>query len=264
MSEIVASAIIEKRRLEQFAETFASNPSGMEGELVKEAKIHWNDEGIESRAVDASNVAMVGPANLAPRGFEAYESPGSVTIGVNLIALLERLGPAGASQLIELEVDMETRHLRISYGSAEMSVALIDPDAIRQEPDTNDLPLENTVVITGDQFRHAIDICGMVSDNMTIEGYPDDRQVVFRGEGDTDDNTVSYGDEETHDGTQVSDEVVSRFSTDYLKALAKPIPGDELVTIEFGDTFPMELSWKTFDGAFTVEQQLAPRVGDNA
>lgn len=260
MSEIVASAIIEKRRLEQFAETFYSNPPGMKSPLVSEAKIHFGDDGIETTAVDSANVAMVGPTNLAPRGFDQYHSPGSVTIGVSLDRLLERLGPASSGQLIELEVDMETRHLLISYGSAEMSLALIDPDSIRQEPDVNDIDLPNKVVLTGDRLDHAIDICDMVSDHIYVKGRPDDRQVMFVGEGDTDDNTVSYGDDETLDGTKAEEECESVFSADYMKALAGPIPDDAEVSIEFGQEFPLQMEWETFDGAFTAKQTLAPRI----
>lgn len=261
MSEIVASAIIQKRRLEQFVETFTSNPSGMEGELIEEAKIHFNDDGITTTAVDAANVAMVGPANLAPRGFEAYDSPGSVTIGIDLTTLLERIGPSNASELIELEVDMETRHLIVRYGEgAELSVALLDPDSIRQEPDVNEFDHPNEIVLTGSRLSRAIKICGMVSDYIDIEGNPDEREVVFRGEGDTDENTVSYGDDETEDGTQVDEGVFSRYSSGYCQAISNPIPDDQEVTVKFGDDFPLRVEWEAFDGALTVMQTVAPRV----
>lgn len=259
MSEIVVSGIVEKNRLVTFAETFAAKVIGEQSELVSEIKLHISGDGFHATAVDAANVAMVGPVTLAPRAFEAFDAPGSVTVGVNLTALVDRIDPADTSQLVEYGIDMETRHMNLRYGSADVSLALIDPDAIRQEPDISDLDLPNEVALSGEQLDHALTVTDMVSDHVFIDANPDDREIVFRGEGDTDDATVAYSDEEVADA-RVDESTTSVFSLAYMKALAKPIPDDAEVTIRFGDEFPARLTWDAFDGAFDVQQTLAPRI----
>lgn len=260
MNDIVVEGIAEKQRLVAFCETFASNPAGRKNPLVQEAKIYFSDEGMYALAVDAANVCMVGPATLAPRGFEHFDATGKATVGVNLTALVDRLDPAGKTDLVSFEIDMETRHMNLAYGSADVSIALIDPDSVRQEPDVPDIDLPNTVVLEGSALSHAVEVTGMVSDHLFLEGHPDEREVVFRGKGDVDDATVAYGDDDTLDGTKVSESCESVFSLDYLKALTHPIPDDAEVTVKFGDEFPATLSWDTFDGAFTVNQNVAPRI----
>lgn len=261
MSDVVVSGIIEKKRLVSFVETFHTGSIGNNNTpLVQEAKLHFDGDGITARAVDSANVCMVGPVSLAPRGFEAYESPGRVTIGVSLSALLDKLGPAESDQLVEFEVDMETRHLVLRYGTTEISQALIDPESIREEPDVSDLDLPNTLVVEGSAFSHAVTVADMVSGHVTIEGRPDEREVRFYAEGDTDDVNDTLGDEDTLDGTKIAEAAESLFSLDYLDCLANPIPDDAEVTIQFGQEFPTILTWEAFDGEMEARQQLAPRI----
>lgn len=259
MSDIIVEGIVEKHRLVSFCETFAANVPGNKAPLVQEAKIHFGDEGMYATAVDAANVAMVGPATLAPRGFEHFDTRGQATMGINLTALVDRLDPAGKSDLVEFEIDMETRHMNLSYGSANVSIALIDPETVRSEPDIPDVDLPNEVVLEGSALAHAIDVTAMVSDHVYVEGYPDDRKVVFRGQGDTDDATVAYSDEEVIDA-DVSDACESVFSIGYMQGVSNPVPDDAEVTLQFGDELPVLLRWEAFDGAFDVRQTVAPRI----
>lgn len=259
MSEIVVSGIIEAGRLSDFAETFASKAVGMDQPLVHEAKLHFDEDGVRVICVDAANVAMLGPCQLHPRAFEHYEPTGSVTIAIDLTKLINRLGPADYSQPVEFEIDMETRHFRLSYGAAETTIAMIDPESVRNEPDVPGLDLPNMVTLTGEKLSDAIDVVDMVSDHIDVLGDVDGRCVVFRGRGDTDDATVTYSDEDVLDSDVVENHE-SKFSIDYMRALAKPIPDDAEVTIHFGDEFPIRMGWSMFDNAFDVTQTLAPRV----
>lgn len=260
MSETsVAHGIISKDRLEQFAETFASKSPSMDNPLVEEAKIHMDSDGFHITAVDAANVCMVGPVDFAPRGFEHYESSGRATVGINLVSLIDRLDPAPKDALVEFTLDMETRKLRLSYDDADLTLRLIDPDTVRSEPDPADLDLPNTVTLTGERLNYATEITDMVSDHLFVEGRPDDREIVFRGQGDVDDATVSYSDEGVIDA-KVNEAVESVYSLDYMKALVKPIPDDAEVTLRFGNEFPLKVSWESFDGALEVRETLAPRI----
>lgn len=259
MSEIVASGIIEKQRLVAFLETFASKPTGMKQPLVGEAKIHLDGDGMHATAVDAAKHTMVGPVTLTPEAFESYDASGQAVMGVTLTKILDRLSPADAGALVEFELDMETRHLRLSYGAANVSVALIDPETIRSEPDVSELDLPNEVVITGDQLDHAADVTDMVSDHLSIAGDPDADSVSFTASGDVDDSEVIYENGDCVD-TDLSEGVYSLFSLAYFKAVAKPIPDDAEVRLQFGDEFPLRVEWSAFDGSLDAVQTIAPRL----
>lgn len=258
MSEIIASGIIDASALEQWAETFTAS-TGSNSPLVHEAKVHFNEDGISVSAADPANVAMVAPTTLHARAFESYESPGSATVGIDLTTLLDRIDYANAGDLIEWAIDMETRHLSLEYGAAEIEMALIDPESIRKEPDEPDLPLPNTVVLEASDLEDAVEIPEMVGDHVEISCDPEAREVVFAGAGDTDSATVRFGDEELIDA-DVNEATMSLFSLSYLEAFVGPMPTGAEVTLELGDEFPMVWEWSALEGDFEVRQMCAPRI----
>lgn len=227
--------------------------------LVSECKLHLSDEGFHISAVDPANVGLVEYADLSPQAMEYIEAPGQVTIGLNIDRFLDMIKPADGDTLVDLSVDMETRHLEIEYGQTSTSMALIDPDAIREEPDSPDLDLPNTVVLEGEKLSHAVTVAEMMSDHITISGDTDGRSVVFESKGDTDEANVEYGQDDTID-VDIAESTGSIFSLEYLAEMVTPIPPNGEVTIQFGEEFPMRIRWVSLDGELDVGMMLAPRI----
>jgi proliferating cell nuclear antigen len=229
------------------------------GVLVDECKIHLEGDGLEIRAVDPANVGMV-DLSLDAAAFESYEADGGV-IGVNLVRLKDIAGMADADQLVHLELDEETRKLHISIDGLEYTLALIDPESIREEPDLPDLDLPATVVIEGRDIDRAVTAADMVSDH--IELGVDESEAVFyvRAEGDTDDVHLELGVDDLID--LVPGEASSLFSLDYLKDMNKAIPADAEVRVELGEEFPVKLHFDIAGGEGTVTYMLAPRIQNN-
>lgn len=251
MSEIVAEGIIEARTLRDYLGVFTP--------LVEEAKVHWNDGGLEARFVDPANVCSVHPTTLSAEAFESFDAPGSATIGVPISKLVDRLKPADADALVRLAVDMETRKLQIDYGRASQTLRLIDPSAIRKEPDIHDLDLPNTATVEGAAWDEALTVADLVSDHVFVKGDPDERRFVVSAEGDSDGAEVVFGDEDVLDA-EVSTESESVFSLDYMQELAEPIPNDAEVHLQFGHEFPIVVEWSAHDGALETTGILAPRI----
>lgn len=251
MSEIIASGILRAGTLQQYVDTFLP--------LVDECKMHFNDEGVQVTVVDSANAAMIGPTHLRAEGFESYEAPGSVTMGVDLQRLDERLGPSDPDDLVEYGIDMETRKLQLSYRNINHSVALIDTGSIRAEPDISDIEFNNEITIEGRDLKETIEHTAMVSQYFTIESQPSNEQAVITASGDVDDTTITLGREDTIDA-KLTEREESMFSLSYLERLAKPIPKDAEVRIRFGDEFPIRWTWTAEDGAIDVQQTMAPRI----
>jgi len=251
MSEIIFEATADKSGPQKLVETF--DP------LVSEVKMHFNDGGISVRAVDPANVGMI-DATLAADAFESYDSPGAVTQGINLERLDERLGVGDSGDLANLSLDMETRKLNVDVGHISQAMGLIDPDSVRQEPDLPDLDLPNTVVLTGDQLETAVDAVGMVSNHVEITA--DDGDIVFAGQGDIDETTVRYGAGDCID-SDVTEDVASLFSHEFLEGFVDPMPADAEVELAFGDEFPVWFEWAAVEDCFDVSQMLAPRIQSN-
>ena len=226
------------------------------GVLVDECKIHLEEDELLIRAVDPANVGMV-DLNLSAEAFESYEADGGI-IGVNLDRLKEIAGMANGDQPVQLELDEETRKLHIQIDGLAYTLALIDPDSIRQEPDIPDLDLPAEIVVEGRDIDRAVKAADMVSDHIALSVSESDETFVVEAEGDTDDVRLELDRDDLID-LQAGD-ARSLFSLDYLKDMDKAIPSDAEVRVELGEEFPVKLHFDIAEGQGNVTFMLAPRI----
>lgn len=243
------NAIVEADRFEHFLDTLST--------VAREAKVHCTEDGFEARVVDSANVAMVW-ADLDAEGFESYHGD-ETTLGVDLERMFEVLDFAGAGDLVHLELDPETRMLDVQINNVGFEIALIDPDAMKAEPDLPDVDLPSSVTIPGSELQKGIDAAEIQSDHLTISVDDAEQEMHITAKGDTDTSDVDYGEEEIIE-CQVSGPAESMFSVDYAVDLVSPIPDDAEVTIELGTEFPTIWEWVGEEGALDVTMMLAPRI----
>ena len=224
--------------------------------LVDECKIRLNEEELSIRAVDPANVGMV-DLTLEAAAFESYDADGGV-IGVNLARLEDIAGMANSGDLIHLELDEETRKLHIEIDGLSYTLALIDPDSIRQEPDIPDLDLASEIVVEGAQLDRGIKAADMVSDHIRLRVDEADEAFFIEAEGDTDDVNLKLDREDLI--ALSAGAADSLFSLDYLKDMNKAIPSDAEVTVELGEEFPVKLHYGFAEGLGNVTFMLAPRI----
>jgi proliferating cell nuclear antigen len=231
--------------------------------LVEECKIRLNDDDLSIRAVDPANVGMV-DLTLEAAAFESYEADGGV-IGVNLKRLEEIAKMANADDLVHLELDEETRKLHIQIDTADSqlsyTLALIDPDSIRKEPDIPDLDLPASIVLEGAQLDRGIKAADMVSDHISLRVDEEEERFHVEAEGDTDDVDLTLTKADLIALT--AGPAASLFSLDYLKDMNKAIPKDAEVTVELGEEFPVKLHYTIAEGQGQVTYMLAPRIQSN-
>ncbi|MFB6138584.1 MAG: DNA polymerase sliding clamp [Halobacteriaceae archaeon] len=230
------------------------------GVLVEECRVNLDEEGLSIQAVDPANVGMV-HLHLAADAFEAYEADGEL-LGVDLGRLEEIAGMAESGQLIELELQEETRKLRVAIDGLEYTVALLDPEAVREGSGEPDLELPTEVVLEGADVDRAVRAAGMVSDHVTFGVDPDAEVFYVEAAGDTDDVNLQLGREELID-LVVHDEpgaVESLYSLEYLDEITRAVPGDAEVTLELGEEFPLKMGFQIAEGRGDVLYVLAPRI----
>lgn len=242
------NAIVEASRFKHFLECLNA--------VADEAKVHCTEDGFEAHVVDPGNIAMVW-ADLNKTGFESYHGDGT-TLGVNLERMFEVLGFANAGDLVHLELNVETRMLDVQINNVGFEIALIDPDAMRAEPDLTELDLPASVTIPGEELQKGIDAAEMVSDCLTIGVDDGAEEMHILAEGDTDTSDVSF-DEEIIE-CQVNGAAESMFSVDYCEALASPIPAASEVEMHVGEEFPTQWFWEGEEGTLDVHMMVAPRI----
>jgi len=204
------SAIVPVQSLEDTLDPVAT--------LVDECKLRLTDDGLSIRAVDPANVGMA-DVSLPERAFESYEADGGV-IGINLDRLQDVLSMGDKGDLVHLELNEETRKLHIEIGELSYTLALIDPDSIRKEPDIPDLDLPADVAFEGSELSRAVTAADLVGDHVSLSADPGEQTFVVSAEGDTDDVDLVLGNDELATA-DVGEAAESLFSLDYLKDMAR-------------------------------------------
>jgi proliferating cell nuclear antigen len=228
--------------------------------LVDECKIAIGDSGLAISAVDPANVGCV-DTNLDADAFESYEANVG-EIGVNLDRLSDVVGFGSSGQLVQLELDRGTGKLHVTVGVLDYTLALIDPDTIRQEPELPELGLPLRAVLQGDDLSTMVEAADMVADHVALGGDLEDRALYSDAQGDTDDATVTYAQADLIDYEGA--DVHSLFSLDYLKDMSGAIPDDAEVTIRLGDSMPARMDYALAEGRASVRYQLAPRIKEGS
>lgn len=247
-----ASFAIHRERLDEFAAQIDA--------FVDEAKVCFEADGLRTRAVDPANVAMV-ETTLDAAAFDRYDGDGTV-IGANVARLRDVLGAVEADVRAEVSVHADAQKYDLGLGDAEMTLAYIDPDAVRREPDLPDL--DNPAQVSMDQARlEAIVEYADAVDDHVIFGYDhDEREFTATAMGDTDDLDYWVHASELNDATATGD-AHSPFSLDYLKDAVERIPDGTEVILHLGEQFPMKWEYDFGPGGHGhVEYVLAPRIQD--
>jgi len=228
--------------------------------IVDESKLRFNDTGLQSRAVDPANVAMV-DVDVPDAAFKRLNvGDDETTLGVNLETFSDVLSMAESDDDLVARLNAETKKLELSFPNTglEYTCALIDPDAIRQEPDIPDLDLGGEFVVPGRAIDRGLSAADLVSDHIRFEGVADDT-LRLSADGDTD--TVDLVIDDTLiDGELTSDDQTeSLFSLEYLTDITRPIGSDSAVTVDLGSEMPVKMHFGMGDD-IDVEAMIAPRI----
>jgi proliferating cell nuclear antigen len=167
---------------------------------------------------------------------------------------------ADSGEIVEIELNEETRKLDVEIGSQlSFTVALIDPDSVRQEPDIPDLDLPAEVGIPGSEISRSLRAADLVSDHVRLSADPDAEAFHVAADGDTDDVDVTLNGDTLTD-VSVSESVESLFSLDYLQDMKRAIPSGESVSFQLGSEMPVRFGFETDAADVECECMLAPRI----
>ncbi|WP_255152991.1 DNA polymerase sliding clamp [Halorarius halobius] len=224
--------------------------------IVDEAKFNIRPDGIRVRAVDPANVAM-DDGVLSAGAFESYDASEGV-LGLNLERLEEVLKLAKKDDLVEFLFDTNTFKLVIHIDGVEFTMACIDPDSIRMEPEIPDMDLPASFTVDESQISRGVKAADMVSDHIQLRCDETEQAVFIEAEGDTDDVCLELTEDEYTELTAVDAEAL--FSLDYVKDISRKFPKKTEISITFGTDFPMMIEYEFADGECEILSMVAPRI----
>ncbi|OPY53059.1 MAG: DNA polymerase sliding clamp [Methanosaeta sp. PtaU1.Bin060] len=221
--------------------------------LVDEVKFSISDKGLELKAVDPANVAMVS-LKIGAEAFEFFKAD-QREIGVDLVRLSDVLSMADKGETVQLELDEESHKLKIGVGALSYTLSLIDPTAIRKEPRIPELDLPAHVTLPGSEFRKAVKAAEKVSDHVVLG--VSDEGFYMEAKGDIDSLKLKIPSTELL-GMKPG-EARSLFSLDYLEDMSKSIGKAGEVTLEMGIDYPLRVGFKIGQHV-EITYLLAPRI----
>ena len=224
--------------------------------LVTECRLHTDENGVITRAVDTANVAMVS-LTLKKEAFESYSSSKS-ELGLDIAKMKNVFTMMGKNDIITLELPENSHKLKISFEGYRYSLTLLDPNTIRKDPNPPNIDLPGKVVLPGAELNNAIKAATVVSDKIALGIDPQAQIFYMTAEGDTDHIRREFGKDEVNFLNGV--EARSLFSLDYLKDMGRVMSRAAEVEVSLGTDHPAKFSFYIASGNGRVEYLLAPRI----
>ncbi|HUU75255.1 MAG TPA: DNA polymerase sliding clamp [Methanoregulaceae archaeon] len=224
--------------------------------LVTECRLHSDENGMSTRAVDTANVAMIS-LSLKKEAFESYSSTKN-ELGMDIAKMKNIFGMMGRDDLITLELPEDGHKLQVSFEGYRYSITLLDPNTIRKDPNPPNIDLPGKVVLSGSDLNNAIKAASVVSDKIALGIDPEKEVFFMSADGDTDNIRREFGKDEVNYINGV--EARSLYSLDYLKDMGKVMNRAEEVELSLGIDHPAKFSFYIASGNGFVEYLLAPRI----
>ena len=224
--------------------------------LVTECRLHTDENGLSTRAVDTANVAMVS-LDLQSTAFNSFSATDG-ELGLDIAKMKNILGMMGKDDVLELNLLDEERKLEMNFRGYRYSITLLDVNTIRKDPNPPAIDLPGKAVLSGDALNNAIKAASVISDKIALGIDPDAMTFYMEAEGDTDHIKLALGEDELVALSPV--EARSLFSIDYLKDMGRVMARADEVEVHLSIDHPVKFAFDIADGKGHVEYLLAPRI----
>jgi len=228
------------------------------GELIDEGVFKISKDGITLVAADRALVAVV-DFKISSSAFEKYDLDKDTQIGLNITNLLSVMKRASADDRLSLSlVDSKLEIVLEGDSKRRFSLPLLD---LGQEevPPIDQLEFKAIAELKPEVLQYGIADADVVSDSVLFEA---GSKFGMRAEGD-----ISSAQLELEKGNsslinlKSDEEVKARYPLDYLKKMIKAAKLADVVTLQWGQDYPMKMSFKSGDKV-SLSFVVAPRVSE--
>ena len=228
-------------------------------ELIDEGIFKITPSGISLVAADRAMVA-VADFHLSKSAFEEFEVDSEQEIGLNIANFLSVLKRASGKDTLKFKLEGNRLHVEMrDGGTRRFVVPLID--LTREEiPQIEQLEFPTRAEIKTSMLQSGIEDAEIISDSVVFHTAPD--RFIMRAEGDVSSAELELDTGNPHlVSVEADSDVKSRYPLDYLKKMVKAAKISDTVIVQFGQDYPMKLSFKSGDKA-SLQFVLAPRVSE--
>jgi proliferating cell nuclear antigen len=208
--------------------------------------------------MDPANVAMV-IFKLLPTMFSEFKLDDPVDIALNLSSLKQILKRAGTGDVLSLEMSDHAK-LKVTISGKTIrrfSIPIIAFD--EKEQKTPNLTFPMTITMPVEMLSSAVEDCSIVADSVVL--IADQKKFVLNSVGDLNNAEIemSGADDNVNIVSDLTDQVKSRYSIEYLKKMIGGSRVSDVVKIQFNKDYPLKLEYIATDKV-QLSFILAPRV----
>ncbi|MFA4971922.1 MAG: hypothetical protein WC683_04865 [bacterium] len=218
-------------------------------DTIGEGRLHYEDNRLWLRSVDASNSAMIAVTCEKEAFLSADGKP--ATWCMNLKQLHEALSKCSIAENDDAVIEVTKARTQITIGQVEMTFANLDEKTVRQDPNEPRADLATKALIGAAALQESLKVAQAFNDKVKVMIHGD---VVCFESGDEDIGTRVFV-KLTADGVQ--GDAFGLYSLEYLKAIIKHLDGE--VGIAMADKQPILLTW-SIGGGIGFTYLLAPRI----
>jgi proliferating cell nuclear antigen len=231
------------------------------GEIIDEALFKITKDGIGMTAADRAMVAVV-DFRMNSKAFDSYDVDSDQTVGINITNLITVLKRAGAGD--KLTLNMKDDKLEVVIEGDSRRRFLVPLIEIRAEeiPPIDQLEFASKVIIKPAILQNGIDDAEIIGDSVIFDVNSSRFSMLAEGDVSRAELELDKGNESLIELAAGDKSVRARYALDYLKKMVKASKVADSVTIEYGQDYPMRISFTAAD-KLKLNFVIAPRVVEN-
>jgi proliferating cell nuclear antigen len=222
--------------------------------LIDEAELVINDNGLELKATDPSQISMI-DFSMPKSAFEKFETE-ETRLGLDLDYLNQILSRAQTGDELELKLDDKKAFLEVTYkGKAERTFQVPLIDISSSEVPTPKIEFDAELLINASFISNALKDVALISSHITL-GCDSEKFFVKANSSKGNLNEESKQDKETLPELKVKTECRSMYPLDYLQDMLKGASGN--ISLYLKSNAPIKISYPI--GEASITYFLAPRI----
>lgn len=231
------------------------------GELIDEAHFKINKDGISLLASDRAMVAVV-DFNISSKAFEKYETDGEQSVGLNITNLMTVLKRAGTGDKLTLKLKEDKMEMILEGQSRRRFVVPLIELREEEIPPIDQLEFTSKVKISPSVLQNGISDAEVIGDSVIFDVTPKRFGMLAEGDVSMSELELEKGNEALIELATGDGEVRARYALDYLKKMIKAAKVADSVSIEYGQDYPMRMSFTAAD-KLRLNFIIAPRVTES-
>jgi proliferating cell nuclear antigen len=224
--------------------------------LIDEAEIIVNNNGLELKATDPSQISMV-DFSFPKNAFETFESE-ETRLGLDLDYLNQVLSRASSGDKLKLSLDEKKAYLTVTFqGTGERSFQVPLIDISSNEVPNPRIEFDAELKISSSLLKEAFKDAALISTHITL-GVDDKKFFVKANSSKGSLNEETPENKDTLPEMKVKRECQSMFPLDYLQDMLKVADGKTNIELSLKSSAPIKLSYSI--GEASITYFLAPRI----